>query len=185
MRGSRLTPADRITLGRGGIVILIAALALTSAAGGGSPRTWWVAGLAALVWALDGLDGYVARRTGTVSDRGALLDSGVDGSLVLVMTCVLAPVAPWALVGGLLYPAFLLGQLWRPAWRRTLPHSARGRLAGGTFTGTVVIASAPLWPDWAVHLAVGLAVAVVAWSFSVDIRWLERQERHTRHDPQP
>ena len=138
-------------------------------------QSWSLVGLAVVAWALDGVDGYVARRTGRSTDRGARLDSGVDGALVLVMAVALVPVAPWALVGGLLYPAFLLGQLVRPAWRRALPGSPRGKVLGGVLTGTLVIGSAPFWPAWAVQVAVGVAVALVAWSFLVDVRWLERQ----------
>lgn len=142
---------------------------------GRSSRTWWLFGLALAAWLLDGVDGYVARRTGTETVRGSRLDSGVDGALVLVTALALAPVAPWSLVGGLAYPVFLLGQLVRPAWRRPLPGSLRGRIAGGALTGTLVIATAPFWPDPAVQVAVGVAVVLVLWSFAVDVRWLERQ----------
>lgn len=171
------TPADLVTAFRGALVVVVAGLVLGALLTGGSPRSWWVVWLAVVVWALDGLDGYVARRTGTVSDRGALLDTGVDGTLVLVLSVAHLEVAPWALVGGLLWPAFLLVQVWRPAWRRTLPHSRRGKLAGGAFTGTLTIASAPFWPDPAVQVAVTLAMLLVTWSFAVDARWLERSAR--------
>lgn len=130
-----------------------------------------------LAWVLDGVDGYVARRTSTVSERGALLDSGVDGTLVLVMSLAVAGVAPWSLVGGLLWPVFVLVQVWRPAWRRTLPHRRWRKVAGGTLTGTLVIGAAPFWPEVAVQVAVGLAVALVVWSFAQDVAWLERMSK--------
>ena len=151
-----------------------AVLVVVGLVGGGSPRTWWLVGLAVLAWVLDGVDGYVARRTGTETARGARLDSGVDGALVLVMAVGLVQVAPWGLLGGLLYPAFLVGQLVRPAWRRQLPGSWRGKVLGGVLTGTLVIATAPFWPGWAVQVAVAVAVAAVLVSFAIDIRWLER-----------
>lgn len=168
------TPADLVTGFRGVLVLVVLAAVVPALAAGGDSRTWWVAWLGVAAWALDSLDGYVARRTGTASDRGALLDSGVDGTLVLVLSLAHLGVAPWALAGGLLWPAFLLVQVWRPGWRRTLPHSVRRKLAGGTLTGTLAIAAAPFWPAGAVQVAVALATLVVAWSFAVDVRWLER-----------
>ena len=172
-RPVRPTPADVVTLGRGVVVLAAAVLVVAALVTGADTRTWWVVALGVLGWASDALDGYVARRTGTVTSRGALLDSGVDGALVLVMALAVARVAPWALVGGLLYPAFLLVQVWRPAWRATLPHRTWRKVAGGAMTGTLVVGAAPFWPDLAVQLAVSVAVVLVTWSFAVDVRWLE------------
>ncbi len=173
----RPTPADVVTLGRGVVVLVAAVLVVAALLTGAGTRTWWVVGLGVLGWASDALDGYVARRTGTVTARGALLDSGVDGALVLVMALAVAPVAPWALVGGLLYPLFLLVQAGRPAWRRTLPPRPWRRVAGGATTGTLVVGAAPFWPDAAVQVAVAVAVVLVTWSFVVDVRWLEGEAR--------
>lgn len=172
-----LAPGDRVTLGRGVLVVLLALLVGRALLDGDPTRTWVVAVLGVVAWALDRVDGYVARRTGTASDRGAALDSGVDGALVLVAAVAVAGVAPWALVGGLLYPVFLLVQGVRPAWRRTLPRRAWRRIAGGALTGTLTIGAAPVWPDGAVQLTVAVAVAWVAWSFVVDVLWLERAAR--------
>ncbi|GAA5168666.1 CDP-alcohol phosphatidyltransferase family protein [Ornithinimicrobium tianjinense] len=171
---ARVTPADVVTLARGAVVLVLAALVAAALAAGAPTRAWWVVVLGVVVWSADALDGYVARRTGSVTEHGARLDSGVDGALVLVVAVALAPVAPWALVGGLLYPVFLLVQVWRRRWRRTLPFRAARRLAGGTLTGTLVIAAAPFWPEPAVQVAVAAAVAWVVWSFAVDVRWLEQ-----------
>lgn len=168
-------PADLVTGLRGLLVLLLLALVLPSLMAGGTGRGWAVAGLGILVWALDAVDGWVARRTGTASARGALLDSGVDGTLVLVLSLAHLPQTPWALVGGLLWPAFLLGQALRPAWRATLPPDRWRRLAGGTLTGTLAVSAAPLWPVPAVQVAVALAVLWVVRSFAVDVRWLERR----------
>lgn len=167
-------PADLVTGFRGVLVVVLAALVVPALLAGDPPRTWWVAWLGVLIWALDALDGWVARRTGTASARGALLDSGVDGTLVLVLSLAHLPGAPWALVGGLLWPAFVLGQAVRPRWRRTLPPDPWRRLAGGTLTGTLAISAAPFWPAPAVQVAVGLAVLWVALSFATDVRRLER-----------
>ena len=176
-------PADLITAGRGVLVLVLAVVVLRGFVDGdawdvGDGRgawAWTVVALAVPAWALDALDGYVARRTGSVTDRGARLDSGVDGLLVLVLSVAVVPVAPWALVGGLLLPVFLAVQVVRPAWRRPLPPRPWRRIAGGTTTGTLVIGMAPVWPEVLVQVAVALAVVLVTWSFAVDVRWLEQQ----------
>lgn len=181
-RTRRPTPGDVVTLARGVPVLAAAGLVVAALVAGEDPRGWWVAGLGALAWVSDALDGYVARRTSSVTDRGAVLDSAVDGALVLVLSLAVAPVAPWALVGGLLFPVFVLVQVRRPAWRRTLPPSPRRRLVGGVLTGTLVVGCAPVWPDAAVQVAGGVAVALVTWSFAVDVRWLERAAGGTARD---
>lgn len=168
------TPADLVTLGRGVLVLACATVVARELVLEGSARSWSVAGLATAAWALDGVDGYVARRTESVTEHGAALDSAVDGLLVLVLSVALAPVAPWALLGGLLYPAFLLAQWWHPRWRRHLPHSQRRRLVGGALSVTLCVGTAPPWSDQAVQLALAPAVVLVTWSFVVDVLWLER-----------
>ncbi|WP_431473411.1 CDP-alcohol phosphatidyltransferase family protein [Ornithinimicrobium sp. W1665] len=157
------------------LVVVLGVIVVGALTAGEPMRAWWVVAVAVPAWALDSLDGYVARRTGSASERGARLDSGVDGALVLVMSLAMAPLAPWALVGGLLFPVFLAAQLVRPAWRRTLPRRPSRRIAGGTMTGTLVIGMAPFWPAPLVQVAVAVAVVVVTWSFAVDVRWLERR----------
>lgn len=175
IRAWRGWAADLITVGRGVLVVVLAVIVVGAPVAGEPMRAWWVVALAVPAWALDSLDGYVARRTGSASDRGARLDSGVDGALVLVMSLAIAPLAPWALVGGLLFPGYLAVQVVRPAWRRTLPRRPWRRIAGGTMTGTLVIGTAPIWPELLVQVAVALAVVFVTWSFAVDVRWLERR----------
>lgn len=168
------TPADEVTLGRALLVAGCAALVL---AGRGRPRSWWVPVLAGVAWGLDGVDGYVARRTGTVSERGGRWDSTTDATLVAVLAGAVAPAAPWAAVGAALYPAYRLGQCLRPAWRRPLPGSRRGKVVGGVLTGTLVGATVPGMPRALVRPATAVAVGLVTWSFAVDLAWLERQAR--------
>lgn len=168
------TPADLVTLGRGVLVLGCGTVVIHGLIVYGSARSWWVAGLAIAAWLLDGADGYVARRTGTVTEHGAVLDSAVDGTLVLVLSVALAPVAPWVLLAGVLYPAFVLLRCWHPRWRRQLPVSRHRRLVGGAVCVTLCVSTAPPWPDPLVQLALAPAVALVTWSFVVDGLWLER-----------
>jgi CDP-diacylglycerol--glycerol-3-phosphate 3-phosphatidyltransferase len=45
----------------------------------------------------DVIDGYIARKTNTVSTFGAVLDSIADFILVIVMFILFAPILPWEL----------------------------------------------------------------------------------------
>lgn len=79
--GDRLGAANRITLARGLLVSAVAGfLFLPVGTAGASPP--WVAWLPGLIYlaaaALDGLDGWVARRGGTESALGRVLDLELD-----------------------------------------------------------------------------------------------------------
>jgi phosphatidylglycerophosphate synthase len=83
-----LGPADRITLARSVLVGGVAALVGQSLAGPGPAAAVVVLAVSAI--ALDGVDGRVARRTGTVSALGARFDMEVDAALVLLLAVVAA-----------------------------------------------------------------------------------------------
>src|SRR4051794_37106531 len=84
---SGLGPADWITLLRAELACAVAALAVTAAFAG---RTGLVVttmvGVTVVALVLDGVDGRVARRTGTVSAFGARFDMEVDAFLILVLS---------------------------------------------------------------------------------------------------
>ena len=64
-------------------------------------------GLAVVALVLDGVDGWVARRTGTVSALGARFDMEVDAFLILVLSVYVAgSVGPWVLAIGAARYAF-------------------------------------------------------------------------------
>lgn len=149
-------------------------------AGRGHGRSWVVPALAATAWSLDGVDGYVARRTGTVTERGARWDNATDASLVGVLALAVVKDAPWAPVGAALYPAYRVARRLRPGWRRPIPGSWRGKVVGGALTGTLLAGTVPGLPRGAVTVATGAAVGLVLWSFAVDLTWLERAARAER-----
>jgi phosphatidylglycerophosphate synthase len=79
-----LGPADLVTLARAGLVGGVAALVAQSLAD--PVPTGLLAVLAVVALVLDGVDGRVARRTGTVSAVGARFDMEVDSVLVLLLS---------------------------------------------------------------------------------------------------
>src|SRR4051794_27037258 len=84
-----LGAANRVTLARAVLVGGVAALVADGLAADGLLRPGAVAtlvGLAAVALVLDGVDGWVARRTGTVSELGWRFDMEVDAFLILVLS---------------------------------------------------------------------------------------------------
>ncbi len=87
------------------------------------------------LFALDGLDGYLARRRGTTSEFGALFDMETDAYFVLMVELVLfhrGELGAWILMTGVLRYVYVLARAFIPARRPDVPRSRFGRLA---FTG--------------------------------------------------
>ena len=115
--GPGLGPANRLTLARAALVLPLAVLALLPGVFTGAGY-WWMVGLSTMALVLDGLDGLLARRTGTESAFGARFDMELDAFLLLVLSALVwwrGSVGSWVLlVGGLRYVFVLGGLLWPP-----------------------------------------------------------------------
>ena len=84
MPGTGLGPANRVTLGRATLVLALAALVpepQVSINGG----DWFIIGLATVALCLDGVDGWLARRTGNTTRFGARFDMEVDSALAAIL----------------------------------------------------------------------------------------------------
>ncbi|MDY8109381.1 CDP-alcohol phosphatidyltransferase family protein [Fulvimarina sp. 2208YS6-2-32] len=87
----RFGAANMITSFRAGLTALVAASLIEAeqlGVGGDEAFTWALTGIVLLSLALDGVDGYAARKTGTSSDFGARFDMEVDAFLVLTLSCL-------------------------------------------------------------------------------------------------
>ena len=119
-------PADQITLVR---AVLVAALAGLVARPATPAVAWSVVFIAIVALLLDGVDGWVARRTATASAFGTRFDMETDAALILVLAVLVwqyGKAGPWVLAAGLLRYIFVAaGWVW-PWMRRPLtPTSAR------------------------------------------------------------
>jgi len=97
------------------------------------------AGLLALIvlglFALDGVDGHLARRRGTSSEFGARFDMETDAFFVLTVVLLLferGDLGVWVLVTGVLRYAYVVLRAVVPARNPDVPRTRFGRLA---FTG--------------------------------------------------
>lgn len=172
-RLDRFGPANAVTATRSMLVGLVTAL-VTASFSVSVPTSLLVA-LTAIALALDGVDGYVARRTRSESDLGARFDMEVDAFLLLVL-CVYDArhVGWWVLTIGLLRYAFAAAALVLPWMGRTLPPRYwRKVVTAASGIGLAVIASQLLPATANVAIAV-MALALMIESFGRDVAWLVR-----------
>jgi phosphatidylglycerophosphate synthase len=165
-----LGAANRVTLTRAVLVGGVTALAAEGLAGGTAPV---LLELTAVALALDALDGWVARHTGTVSALGGRFDMEVDAFLILVLSVLVARWAgAWVLLIGAARYLFVLAGWLRPWMRRILP--ARPWRKVVTATEGIVLATTvvPRGPRWVLLLALTLAWGMLAESFGRDVWWL-------------
>jgi phosphatidylglycerophosphate synthase len=133
--------------------------------------------LAGIALLLDGVDGWIARRTGTGTAFGARFDMETDAFLILALS-VLAwrggPVGPWILgIGSLRYLFVLAGRIW-PRLRRELPPSYRRKVVCVVQGVALLIVVAPLFPAALAWSVGALALASLVGSFTVDTLWALR-----------
>ena len=180
LRGNRpLTPADRVTLGRGLLIMLLIGLLPSAGALPAEPALPFALGITAVL--LDGVDGWVARRLDCVTAAGARFDMELDGVLLLVLTLWLFKLdlaGAWVLAIGAWRYAFILAGRWRPSLRQSLPASQRRRIICGIQASGLAVLLAPGFPaPWVPPLA-ALLLVLLSYSFIVDIAALWRFPRH-------
>jgi phosphatidylglycerophosphate synthase len=169
-----LGPADVVTLSRAILVGGVVAFAADSLTVGAVPVPV-VAALAAVALALDGVDGAVARGTGTATPLGARFDMEVDAVLILALSVLLVrPVGPWVLaLGGMRYAFLAAGRVFRRLAAPLPPRLSRKAVAAGQGV-VLVVAVAGVLPHAATVVVVLAALAALCWSFGRDVAWLAR-----------
>ena len=169
------TPANLVTLVRaGGTGGILAALALGRL---DAPSWGLTLGALALVL-LDGLDGWLARRTGTASAFGARFDLEVDAALIAALALAvfsLERAGAWVLAGGLARYVFVLAARPWPWLARPLPPSRRRQSACVVQTIALIIALTPAVAPPASDAIAALGVSAVLLSFGADAWWLKQR----------
>jgi len=162
-----VTP-NHVTAVRALLVALVAGLMLlapTSNAG-------WTAVIASsIAAALDGVDGWLARRTRMISAFGARFDTEVDALLILVLA-ILAwrwnKAGAWVLLSGLLRYIFVAaGWVW-PWMRGPLTPTHRGRVICIAQIVALIVVVAPIIPRPFSTFAAAVGLLTLAYSFLVD-----------------
>lgn len=162
-----MTP-NHVTAIRALIVALLAALMFTSAR---IDLAWFAVIAATIVAVLDGVDGWLARRTGMVTAFGARFDMEVDALLILVLA-ILAwrwdKAGPWVLMSGLLRYVFVAaGRVW-PWLRAPLTPTRRARVICVVQIVALIVAVAPIIPPPLSTFSSAVGLLTLAYSFLVD-----------------
>ncbi|MFF1407865.1 CDP-alcohol phosphatidyltransferase family protein [Streptomyces sp. NPDC058294] len=175
-RLSSFGPANRVTLGRTTLVGGVTALVADSFES--APPVTLLAALTAVALLLDGVDGKVARRTGTSSALGARFDMEVDAFLILVLSVYVSTrLGPWVLlIGGMRY-AFVVAARLAPWLNAPLPPSFARKTVAALQGICLLVAGAQLLPLPADLAVVLLALGSLVWSFGRDVVWLWRNAR--------
>jgi phosphatidylglycerophosphate synthase len=170
----RFGAANRVTLARGMIASLLggAVPAVTEL----SAEALWVAsGAALLALVLDGVDGWMARRTRMASAYGQHLDINFD-TLTMGILALLAwqggKAGPWVLAIGLARYAFVAaGWVW-PWLNAELPFSQRRRVICVVQIAVLLVCLTPFMVPPMSSLAAVAALGLLLFSFVVDTLWL-------------
>lgn len=171
----RIGVANQITMARGVLVTLLLGLIGMDP----TPRLQAAALCVAMICsALDAVDGWAARRTRMSSAYGARFDMETDALLILALS-ILAwqfdKAGAWILASGLMRYAFVVASLLLPWLQRPLPASFRRKTVAVVQTVSLVIAIAPFIPRGISAPLCAGALAVLMWSFLVDVAWLKRR----------
>ena len=176
---ARFGPANHVTTIRAMLAGIAAGLVGHPAS---APVLWWLIGLTALMAALDGLDGWLARVTRMTSAYGARFDMETDAAFILVLSVLVwqhNKAGAWVLCCGLMRYAFVAAGWMRPWLAAPLRATRRGRIvAVGQLLG-LGVALAPIVPRPASAAVAGVTLAVLGWSFAIDVAWLWRHYRTT------
>ena len=171
--------ANFVTLIRAAIVSLFAGIAGHSAV---VPEmgTWLLVYVGTITLALDGIDGWIARRLRLQSVLGARFDLEVDAAFIFILSLLVwefGKVGAWVLIGGAMRYLFVFAGCAIRALRRPLPPSRRRQVACVIQTATLLFALSPDVQPVVAGSANGVALTILIISFGRDVRLLLASER--------
>lgn len=136
---------------------------------------WAVLAVALVALALDGVDGWLARRAGRVSDFGARFDMEVDAALGLILALnAWAAGTVGAVVLALGLPRYVFvaaARVW-PWLARPLPDKFGRKVACVVQIAALIGLQAPVVTGWPAVVLMWTGVLALGWSFGRDVLWL-------------
>lgn len=141
---------------------------------------WSVFAIAALAFALDGLDGWLARREGLTSRFGARFDMEVDALLALILACLVLKegcVDTYVLILGLPRYIFWVLQFAMPWLNGDLPERFSRKVVCVVQIGVLLALLSPIVTSPIADLLAAGAVTALVWSFGLDVRVLHKARR--------
>lgn len=170
--------ANRATLVRAAMVVLLVSLAPFIA----RLDNWlWLYGaLCLFALVLDGVDGAIARATHSTTTFGARFDMELDALFILglcVAVLALEKAGAWVLALGLMRYAFVAAGHWLNFMNQPLPESFRRKTVCVWQVVTLMIAVLPVTSAAFATWTLAIALALLCYSFSTDLRWLYQTGR--------
>lgn len=177
----RFGPANLVTTLR---LLLVALTAGLVVAAGNGRAAWLAVAATTLAAALDGIDGWLARRSGLSSEFGARFDMETDALLILILAVLVwtfGKAGSWVLACGFMRYGFVAAGTVMPWMARPLAATVRGKTVAVLQLAGLGAALAPPVTPPASTAAAAIALASLTWSFAVDIGrlWRARDGRRT------
>lgn len=172
-----------MTSPRGGIhwanvvtsVRLVLALSLWAL---GPEASWAIVVIASTGATLDLVDGPLARRSGRVSAFGARFDMETDAFLILTLSVFVwwtGHAGPWVVASGAMRYVFIAAGWVLPWMRGSLPPSVRRQAVCVVQIVALIVALAPVVTPPLSTAISAAGLAVLTWSFALDVAWLARR----------
>ncbi|MEM7042991.1 MAG: CDP-alcohol phosphatidyltransferase family protein [Pseudomonadota bacterium] len=176
--GRRFGEANQATLLRAGLVCLIGSALVSS--GQDQQIGWHLTGLIALALALDGVDGFLARRLNLASDFGARFDMEIDALLLLILSLLAwqtGQTGMWVMAIGLMRYGFVAASwIWPRLSAPLAPSFRRKTICALQGIALLTCLLPPLDQTGASAIAL-VALSALMVSFGLDIRALLRETR--------
>ncbi|MEM9787259.1 MAG: CDP-alcohol phosphatidyltransferase family protein, partial [Pseudomonadota bacterium] len=158
------------TLGR----LVIVAILLVALLDGVAP-SWVTFSLAILALCLDGVDGWLARKQGLVSDFGARFDVEVDAAFALVLAVFAAvngAAGAYVVLLGLPYYIFGAARRMFPWLNQPLPEKFSRKVVCVFQIAALIALQVPFLADGWLDPVIFAVTMALLWSFGRDIVWL-------------
>jgi phosphatidylglycerophosphate synthase len=178
-RAERFGAGNAVTATRSALIGVVTALVVTSLS---QPVPQPVlAAIVAPALALDAIDGWIARRTGTVTALGARFDMESDAFLMLVLSVYdVRIVGGWILAIGLMRYAFVAAGWLFPWLRAIVPFRYWRKVVAAACGIALALIATGILPS-PVDVLVGVAaLGLLVESFGRDVVWLIRMNFRAR-----
>jgi phosphatidylglycerophosphate synthase len=178
----RFGPANAATATRSTLVAVVTALVVTSFTSPVSVPL--LIGVTVPALTLDAVDGWLARRTHTVSSLGARFDMEVDAFLIMVLSAYVAQtLGPWVLVLGLMRYGYAVAGWLLPWLRGSLPPRYWRTVVAASTAIALTIAASGAAPRWLDFTVTAIALGLLVESFARDVIWLYVRRGMTEIEP--
>lgn len=175
--------ANTITLLR---VSLVAGVAGFIGEASSDRIAWTAAAAITLVALLDGVDGWLARRSQQQSAFGARFDMETDAALILILSILVwlhGKAGAWVVACGLMRYGFVAAGRILPWMAGPLRSTLRGKSVAVAQLAGLGAALLPVVLTPFSNVVAAITLALLVWSFAIDVAWLKRQATASPDDP--